>query len=379
MHITEISLTVLQLPGNTSLFSLEESGIGVDRYWIPRSQGSADDHIHLLRVQTDDGIEGICTVGDARYTQLRRVELEQLRLLCIGENPFDRERLAEKLAAATRGMFSRPGWWGSFDNCLWDIAGKAAGLPVYALLGRARETAPAYYNNRGDDLDRMVEDTQHAVALGFPGVKDHFRRDAKENIVWQQAMREAAGPEIALFHDAAMAHYNYADALRVGRALEELDFRWLEEPIPDTRQGELQQLAAALDIPILACETLMNDIDLSARWLISGATDLLRANARHGTTNVLKLAHLAEMHGTTIELNGPGGLFGLIHAHLCVSLANSSYYEYFPGGTRDEIGQEIGLLNPPLPDRGFIRPPDAPGWGTEWDWAQLQKRTVKVL
>lgn len=379
MHITQITLTVLHLPGNTSLFSLEESGVGVDRRWLPRGQGKADDHIHLLRVQTDAGVEGICTVGDARYTHLRRAELEQLRLLCIGENPFDRGRLAEKLTAATRGMFSRPGWWGAFDNCLWDIAGKAAGLPVYALLGRAREAAPAYYNNRGDGLEVMLEDTLHAVEMGFPGVKDHFRRSARENIAWQQAMRDAVGPEIALFHDAALADYSYADALRVGRALEELDFRWLEEPLPDTRQGELQQLAAALDIPILACETLMNDVDLSARWLISGATDLLRANARHGVTNILKLAHLAELHGTTIELNGPGGLFGLVHAHLCVALRNSSYYEYFPGGSRDALGQEIGLRNPPLPERGFVRPPDGPGWGAEWNWAQLDKRTVEVL
>lgn len=379
MRITSIYLTVLQLPGNTSLFSLEEQGIGLDRRWIPRSQGRADEHIHLLRVQTDEGIEGICTVGDARYTQLRRAELEQLRLLCLGENPFDRERLAEKLTAATRGMFSRPGWWGAFDNCLWDIAGKAAGLPVHALLGRARESAPAYYNNRGDGLEVMLEDTLYAVELGFPGVKDHFRRAAAENIAWQQAMRKAVGPGIALFHDAALADYSYADALRVGRALEELDFRWLEEPLPDARQGELQRLAEALDIPVLACETLMNDSDLSARWLISGATDLLRANARHGITNILKLAHLAELYGTTIELNGPGGLFGLVHAHLCVSLRNSSYYEYFPGGSRDRIGQEIGLLNPPLPERGFIRPPDTPGWGAQWDWAQLESCTVEVL
>ncbi len=379
MKITQITLTILHLPGNTSLFSLEEQGIGLDRRWVPRSQGRADEHIHLLRVQTDESIEGICTVGDARYTQLRRAELEQLRLLCLGENPFDRERLAEKLTAATRGMFSRPGWWGAFDNCLWDIVGKAAGLPVHALLGRARESAPAYYNNRSDGLEVMLEDTLHAVELGFPGVKDHFRRAAAENIVWQQAMRDAVGPGIALFHDAALADYSYADALRVGRALEELDFRWLEEPLPDARQGELQRLAEALDIPVLACETLMNDSDLSARWLISGATDLLRANARHGTTNILKLAHLAELYGTTIELNGPGGLFGLVHAHLCVSLGNSSYYEYFPGGTRDEIGWQIGLLNPPLPERGFIRPPDTPGWGAQWDWAQLESCTVEVL
>lgn len=61
MQITQITLTVLHLPGNTSLFSLEEAGVGVDRCRLPRGQGTADDHIHLLRVQTDEGIEGICT------------------------------------------------------------------------------------------------------------------------------------------------------------------------------------------------------------------------------------------------------------------------------------------------------------------------------
>ena len=54
----------------------------------------------------------------------------------------------------------------------------------------------------------------------------------------------------------------------------------------------------------------MYDTDLCAQYLISGATDLIRQNARHGTTNLMKLAHLAELHGTNVELNGPGGLYG---------------------------------------------------------------------
>jgi L-alanine-DL-glutamate epimerase-like enolase superfamily enzyme len=126
-------------------------------------------------------------------------------------------------------------------------------------------------------------------------------------------------------------------------------------------------------VPILAPETLMHDVDLSAQWLIAGATDHLRANARHGTTSALKLAHLAELHGANVELNGPGGLFGLVHAHLVCALRNTRYYEYFPGGSRDETGAEIGLLNPPLPQRGTIAPPDVPGWGAEWDWAYFRK------
>ncbi len=330
----------------------------------------------MLHVRTDEGIEGICTVGDARYTVLRPDELDQLRTLAIGADAFDRERLYAKLHAATRSMFTRPGWFGAFDNCLWDIAGKAAGLPVYALLGRARAACPAYYNSGGRTKEAVVEDSLKAVEMGFSAVKDHLTNSADENMEWFAAIRQAVGPKVTLLHDAVLSHYNYEEALRVGRVLQDLGFLWLEEPLPDRNQRGLQALCAALDIPILAPETLMNDVDLSAQWLISGATDWLRGNARVGVTGLLKLAHLAEMHNARIELNGPGGLFGLVHAHMVCALQNTSYYEYFPGGTRDELGRKIGLLNPPVPQNGVIRPPDGPGWGAEWDWSYFEKKRL---
>ncbi|MEZ4683082.1 MAG: enolase C-terminal domain-like protein [Caldilineaceae bacterium] len=93
----------------------------------------------------------------------------------------------------------------------------------------------------------------------------------------------------------------------------------------------------------------------------------------------MKLAHLAELHGQRIELNGPGGLYGLVHAHLVCAIQNTSYYEYFPGGSRDEWGQEIGLLNPPLPQQGYIAPPDAAGWGAQWDTAYFMRARVATV
>lgn len=376
MIIERITLSIFDLPGNTATFDLVEEEQGAYRRWRPTRQQRAQEPLHVLHVRTDEGVEGVCTVGDARYTTMRKEELEQLRILTIGEDPLDRERLNAKLNAATRTMFSRPGWFGAFDNCLWDIAGKVVGLPVYALLGRARASCPAYYNFGGATVEAAVEDAQAAVAAGFPAVKDHFRGRAGENIAGFQTLRRAVGDSIDLLHDAALCHYTWQEALRVGRALEELGYGWFEEPLADREQGQLQQLCAALDIPILAPETLMHDLQLSARWLISGATDDLRANARHGVTPTLKLAHLAELHGQRVELNGPGGLFGLVHAHLVCAIQNTSYYEYFPGGSRDEQGKEIGLLNPPLPQHGRIIPPTGPGWGAEWDWADFERARV---
>ena len=379
MRIEAIKISVFEMPSNTSRFDMEEVEQGAWRRWVyargTRVQGS----VHVLHVITDEGLEGICTVGDARYTTMRPNDLEQLRLMAVGEDPFDRERLNAKLHAATRSMFTRPGWFGAFDNCLWDIAGKAAGMPVYQLLGRARSSAPAYYNFGGRTKEAAAEDAQKAVADGFPAVKDHFRGTGRENIAWFRAAREAVGPDIDLLHDAASCRYSFQEALRVGRVLEELAFGWFEEPLPDRDQIALQRLCAELDIPVLAPETLMHDLELSAVWLISGATDALRVNARHGTTSLLKLAHLAELHGTRVEMNGPGGLFGLVHAHLMCAVSNTSYYEYFPNGSRDVMGKEIGLLNPPVPEDGHITPPDTPGWGAEWDRAYFEKQRVAEL
>lgn len=378
--IESITLSVFEAERITARFQLvEEVRAGVGR-WEREGYGAATGQIHVLHVRTASGIEGICTVGDARYTTMARDDLEQLRVLAVGENPFDRQRLDAKLRAATRGMFTRPGWFGAFDNCLWDIAGKAAGLPVWALIGRAREACPAYYNIRGgrgaEARALAVEDARHAVAEGFPAVKDHFRDTPEANMDLFRAVREAVGQGIAAMHDAAQANYTYDEALRVGRTLEELRYAWFEEPLPDAGQASLGRLCRALDVPIVAPETLMHDRDLSAQWLISGAADVLRANARHGTTAALALAHLAELHGTTIEFNGPGGLFGLVHAHLVCAVRNTRYYEYFPGGSRDEAGIAIGLQNPPVPVGGRIAPPDAPGWGAAWDMDRFRKARV---
>ena len=383
MKIESISLSVLEVQSNTNRFDLRQAGTGLRRRWLRQYATSAVGEIHLLHVLTDEGIEGVCTVGDARYTTMRPDELEQLRMMAVGHDPLDREYLFAKLHKATRSMFSKPGWFGAFDNCLWDIAGKAANMPVYALMGRARPSCPAYYNIGGimDEQAWIVaeRDIEKALDAGFGALKDHFQDTAARNIQLFEKVRARVGPSIELLHDSAMAGYSYADALKVGRALEALDFGWFEEPLPDAEQQQLQNLCRALDIPIVAPESLMHDMQLSAQWLISGATDLLRANGRHGATAMLKLAHLAELHGSTIEFNGPGGLFGLVHAHLVCAISNTSYYEYFPGGSRDEAGKEIGLLNPPLPHNGEITPPAVPGWGAEWDWGYVDKKRVAKL
>ena len=368
------------MPTQTPFFNLELQPLGDCQVWRSRNVSPHPTEYHVLHVLTDADIEGVSTVGDARYTTMRHVDLEYLRHLTIGEDPLDRKRLNSKLKAATRHVFTMPGWFGAFDNCLWDIAGKAANQPVFELIGAARSSAPAYYNYRGGGtLESAIEDIDRALSMGFTAIKDHLSWPIAKNIDWFGKVRQACGDEVDIMHDAAGAKYDLADAIQAGKSLEEHSYRWFEEAIPDRDFNDLRTLCDALDVPVMALETMMHEPEISKTWLEQAACDLVRANARHGTTSLLDQAQHAAAHGTNVELNGPGGLFGLIHTHLVCAIPNTSYYEYFPGGTRDELGREIGLLNPPLPAQGMMTPPNRPGWGAVWDWDYFRGVRVAEL
>ena len=186
MKVREVVLSVFELATVTPLVQLSEYGAPGALRWRPRRTGAAKrrrfrgagatEPVHLMHVRTDAGVEGVCTVGDARYRVMSERALAQLRALVVGEDALDRERLDARLRRAARFAFLPPGWAGAFDNCLWDIAGKVAGMPVCELIGRVRAAGPAYYNSSGGSLAEAVEDSRHAVALGFAAVKDHFGR-----------------------------------------------------------------------------------------------------------------------------------------------------------------------------------------------------------
>ncbi|MDA0336926.1 MAG: hypothetical protein O2782_17315 [bacterium] len=110
MRIERIELSVFETRTNTGRFDLRQIDAAPGhRRWVRRSHPTPPGEIHVLHVWTDDGVEGMCTVGDARYTTMRTEDLEQLRVLAIGEDPLAREHLFDKMHAATRSMFTLMG------------------------------------------------------------------------------------------------------------------------------------------------------------------------------------------------------------------------------------------------------------------------------
>ncbi|MBT3995861.1 MAG: hypothetical protein HOF01_08685 [Chloroflexi bacterium] len=377
MKITSIEISVFEIPMYPATTQVVEIAPAPNLRWRQAFSDGGPVPVQVIRVSTDEGIDGVCTVGDWRYTEMSWRQLAQLRALAIGEDPLDRDRLHSKLNTA--GRFFEPGWFGGFDNCLWDIAGKVKGVPVAELLGGAKKRIQAYYNTAGSTADELIRDGESGLEAGFTVLKDHLAFAFDENIRVFEHFRNEFGSEIGLMHDAALAGYNYDEALEVGKALEPLDFIWFEEPIEDRQHENNVRLCELLDIPIAGAETLMHDPELGELWLKTKAVDILRVHGRHGTTPLLRSAKYAANLGANVEPNAYGPLFGIVHAHINCGIENIDWFENAPPSNGAEMGEEIGLLNPIRPIDGWVTYPDAPGWGAEWDWKQFEKKRVGIL
>ncbi|MDE0431230.1 MAG: hypothetical protein OXH98_15815 [Caldilineaceae bacterium] len=377
MKITDVKLRTLRHPTLRQSHHqlVQVPGLRRIQYTHTGIPTSEPMYSHMLEVETDEGV-----TGRIAPTSINRYQLEILKTHTIGESPFARERLYQMLQKGTRWVYQEPGWFGEFDNCLWDIAGKVAGLPVYALIGRVRDSLPVYLTAGDMDLQGYLDHIEGGRSFGVNAYKLHTYKGGRADIPLLTEVRKAVGDDYELLNDPVCS-YNLREAIEVGLAMEELDYIWLEEPMHEQKMNLYQELCSTLRIPVMATERLMHDIDLTAQWLIQGATDRLRARATFGLTQVLKLAHFAELHGTNVEFNGPGGLYGLVHAHVGCCVDNTDYYELLgpadPRRLRSE-GEEWGLLNAPLIEDGRIAPPDGPGWGAIWDEERLRSLTVET-
>ena len=375
MKITSVKLLVLEQPeGKSGRPGVEEvPNLRRIQYKGGGRGGLVDKkpQQHFIEVQTDEGISGRCT------TVMPIEYIDALSHQVIGENPLARERLYQMLHKGTRWFHYKPGWHGDFDNCLWDIAGKAAGLPVHALIGRVRDRFPVYLTSSGPKLEDYLEIIETGKEFGVNAYKFHTYKGGKADMPILEKTREAVGPDYDLINDPVCS-YDLREAIEVGHLMEELDFIWLEEPFHEQKMNSYQQLCAELTMPVMATEMLMHDSGISTQWLMQGATDMLRGNARNGTTQVLKMAHFAELYDTNIELNHFGELFGHLHAHLGCCIDNTGYYESDQRSSHGQRrqGQTWGMTNAPLIEDGHVAPNDLPGWGAEWDESTFRSLVV---
>lgn len=367
MLITDVSITIFRWEDVTPV-----------RYHGQTSSLPKSD-LGLLRVTTEDGSEGQAFLGSSMNpaSMDAHMLMRWLKPILIGQNALDRELLHERMHRVRRLVPIRT--IGAVDVALWDLAGKISGLPVHALLGSYRKSIPAYASSQiFSEINEYVEQALHLQDLGWKAYKIHPPQQPQIDIKVCEAVRNAVGDEYKLMLDSTWS-YNYPDALRVGRALERLNYYWYEDPLADNDIYNYVKLREKLDIPIMATEYPAGGLEMYAIWLTERATDYLRGDVpnKGGISTMVKTAHLAEAFGLGYEIHHSGNSLGnLANLHVAVSLNNCEMFEVLQpdGAHKYGLAEELEI-----DAEGLIQAPQAPGLGAKIDYELIDRQTVEVL
>jgi len=333
----------------------------------------------IVTVHTDEGVEGHAFLGSSRQgaDAYAGPLIEFVKPFLVGQNPLDSGAIWECMWKMNRSVSTNA--IGAVDVALWDIAGKVAGLPIHRLLGTCRDRVPAYASSGWlSTPEAYGEEAQHFQSLGWPAYKIHPHGTAKADIDICRAVRKAVGDDMILMLDS-MWSYGYADAVRVGRAIEELDYFWYEDPLVEEDMYNYIKLRSKLDIPIMSTEYAPGRLYGMAQWVQHMATDILRGDVAvtGGITPLIKIAHLAEAFKMKFEVHhGGNSLNNVANLHVTMAITNCDYYEVFPcsGANKYALVEDIEV-----DDQGLVYAPEKPGLGYEIDWELVEREKVQVV
>lgn len=336
-----------------------------------------------LRVQTDAGIEGISYVGffSSIMGNATKAALEAMCDQTVGSDPLMVESTTQRLLALAGG--GTPGGRvagapagtvtyvvSAIDVALWDIKAKAAGVPLYKLLGGYRDRVPTYASGhlwREYNLKMLAETGPKLVDQGYRAMK--FRLGAEKSAAAElervRVMREAVGPTIDLMIDINQG-WSVDQAITIGRHLSEYGIYWLEDPTQHQDYPGLARIAGALDTPIAAGEYQFGIVPfrhmLEQRSIDIVMVDLMRAV---GISGFMKVGHMAEAFNLPIVTH----LAPEILVHPLAALSNGLTAEWMPWSTG--MFKELPKL-----EGGQLVLPDRPGLGLEFDEAALAKHAA---
>jgi len=367
MKITDVTLTMVAW----SIPKGKYAGQAVDF--------GGEKELAVITVSTDEGIEGYSFMGSAMRSAVDNAGplLTYLKPVLIGQNPLDVGRLWHELWHCNR--FASLIAIGALDVALWDIAGKAANMPVHRLLGTCRESVPAYASSAFmPTAQDYAEEALSYKSQGWKAYKIHPHAVPNKDVEICRAVRKAVGDDMVLMLDSCWA-YGYEDAVRVGRAIEELGYYWYEDPLPEDDIYNCVKLRQKLDIPILATEYSPGGLYGLTQFILQGATDILRGDVRlkGGITALVKICHLAEAFRMKCEIHHAGNsLNNVANLHVTMAVNNCEYFEVL----LPEAAQKYGLVNDIEVDRqGLVYAPEKPGLGYDIDWELVKRKQTRVL
>ena len=364
MKITRFNTRVLRVPAENPL---------VDG--IPIGPGTRD--FVTLELDTDEGIQGIGysfipgMVGNPLFTALK-VTVDVMCEMIVGDDPIPVEAIVDKLKRQTGtigpGMFNFA--LAGVDMALWDIKGKAFGLPVATLLGGHRDRVPTYASGqltRDRNLEFLADVGQRLVEKGFRQMKTQMGAEpsADDEVARIRVMREAIGPDIDLMCDINQL-WDVNRAISIGKRVEEYNLFWLEDMTTyDDYQG-LARIADALTTPIAAGEYVFGIAPF--RQLIENRSvdivmiDFMRVG---GITQFQKVAGMAEAFNLPVVSH----VAPEVQVHNVAAIPNGLTVEYMPWSL--QLFEET-----PAIVEGEIVVPDKPGLGLAFSEAAIRQYAV---
>jgi L-alanine-DL-glutamate epimerase-like enolase superfamily enzyme len=351
MKIEQIKINFVRLP-------LEEPLVGA-----PYMPGMLREFF-TVKIRTDQGIEGIgVTTFGGKLARALGATIEDLGELIKGCDPLRTEQVTAKLRAASASCGSGIAMLAisAIDTALWDIRGKAFGVPLARLLGGFRDKVPAYASGaltRTTPNDKLQRAAGALVEKGYRQVKTQMAVEGftpTQEIERIRLVREAVGPDVNLMVDINQ-RWSVAEVISIGHRVEELGLGWLEDPTTcDDYQGHAK-IADALATPVCAGEYLWgiepHRQAMSHHAIDITMIDLLRVG---GITQWMKVAGMAEAFNKPVASH----LLPEIHVHLVAAIPNGLVVEYMPWTWRL-------FDDPPMPVNGEITVPTGPGLGLKF-------------
>ena len=345
----------------------------------------------IVRVFTDEGLVGL---GEATYSNKEPIvaaAVDNMKEELIGEDPARIEYLWHKIyrlsTVSDIWRMAGPVWMSALsgiDQALWDIKGKAAGLPVVDLLGgKFRDGVEVYTHFSGQTPEACAAMAKSLIDQGHGALKsgalsssgfsfDPYEDDGNPSATAEMfaAVREAVGPDVKLLIDCH-GRFTVATCIRLARALEPYDLFAFEDPVPPDDLGAYPKVRHAISIPVMGSERLNNKSQFRQLLDLDGVDiaqpDLMYAG---GVTEVKKIAAIADTFHVPISPHNTKGPVGIVAAaHLMASVPNVAPMELVTGiDWRDEI-----ITEPLNIQGGCVYLPEGPGWGIELDMDGVEK------
>jgi len=337
----------------------------------------------VVKVHTDEGLVGLgeasCTPrwsGEDQVTSAHLIHT-YLEPLLVGEDPTEVEALAAKFRLAfAANYFTRA----AVEMALWDLTGKAEGLPLYDVLGcKVREVIPTKWSVSGVEPEKAAEIALWAKQQGFKAMKVKVGIDPDGDVARVKAVRDAVGADIKIGVDAN-GGWTLPTAIQTIKQLAEFGIAFAEQPVAPEQPLQLAEVRRSSPVPIIADESVytLKDARVMASLNAADAFSIYVGKAR-GITEAIRIAQFAQHQklkctvGSNLELGV--GSAAMIHLALA-SRAISA--EEFPCDIIGPLFYVDDIVREGLPIRaGEARANEKPGLGVELDDEKVERYRVR--